>query len=99
MRQERRDFVKCGALSVLGLAGGRALEAVPFNYHQLTAAVASDERIDKDSSVIGVYGPWAASLNGNRLPTFSFRNEHFTGVEPWRASARERALARMAIPD
>ena len=30
MHPERRDFMKCGALSVLGLAGERALEAVPF---------------------------------------------------------------------
>jgi hypothetical protein len=68
--------MKCGALSVLGLAGVRALEAVPFDHHQLMGAGISDRSTDKGPSVIGTYGAWAASLNRDRLPSFSFRNEH-----------------------
>jgi dienelactone hydrolase len=99
MRQERRDFMKCSALSVLGLAGERALEAVPFARNQPMPTVASDRSRDSGLSVIGVYGPWAASLNRGRLPSFSFRNKRFAGMEAWRTSARKRVMERMAIPD
>jgi dienelactone hydrolase len=91
--------MKCGALSVLGLAGVRALEAVPFDHHQLMAAGMSDRSTNKGLSVIGTYGAWAASLNRDRLPSFSFRNEHFADIEGWRESARKCVTDRMAIPD
>jgi len=98
MRQERRDFIKCGALSVLGLAGERALEDVPFGRNHPIPAVISDRSADGDLSVIGVYGSWAASLNRDALPSFSFRNKRFAGIEAWRASARKCVMERMAIP-
>ena len=98
MRQERRDFIKCGALSVVGLAGERALEAIPFGLNQPMPAVVSDRSVNGDLSVIGVYGSWAASLNRDRLPLLSFRNEHFAGIDAWRTSARKCVMERMAIP-
>jgi hypothetical protein len=98
MRPERRDFMKCGALSVLGLAGERALEAVPFAPHIAMPSHLSDPSPDKDLSVIGSYGSWAASLNGGRLPSFSFRNKRFGDVAAWRESARKCLMERMAIP-
>ena len=91
--------MKCGAVSVLGLAGVRALEAVPFDHHQFMAAGMSDRSTNKGLSVIGTYGAWAASLNRDRLPSFSFRNEHFADIEGWRESARKCVTDRMAIPD
>src|SRR5262249_44413517 len=54
---------------------------------------------DGDLSVIGRYGSWAASLNRDKLPSFSLRNEHFAGIAAWRESARKRVMERMAIPD
>ena len=98
MRQERRDFIKCGALSVVGLAGERALDAVQFGRHPSMAAVVSDRSANRDLSVIGVYGSWAASLNRDRLPLLSFRNEHFADINAWRTSARKCVMERMAIP-
>ncbi len=80
MRPERRDFMKCGALSVLGLAGERALEAVPFAPNIAMPSRLSDRSAGRDLSVIGSYGSWAASLNGGRLPSFSFRNKRFGDV-------------------
>jgi dienelactone hydrolase len=88
--------MKCGALSVLGLAGERALEAVPFR-NEPTLAVVSDRSVDMDLSVIGVYGSWAASLNGGGVPSLSFRNKRFAGIEAWRESARKCVMERMAI--
>ncbi len=99
MRQERRDFIKSGALSALGLAGERALQAVPFVHNEFMSAVASDRSVAKDLSVIGLYGSWAASLNCDRLPSFSLRNQRFADVEAWRVSARKQVVERIAIPD
>jgi len=48
--------MKCGAVSVLGLAGVRALEGVPFDHHQLMGAGISDRSTNKGPSVIGTYG-------------------------------------------
>ena len=91
--------MKCSALSVLGLAGERALTAVPFGSSQPMPTVAIDRSLASEPSVIGVYGSWAASLNRDRLPSFSFRNKRFAGIEAWRASARKCVMERMAIPD
>jgi dienelactone hydrolase len=98
MRQERRDFMKCGALSVLSLAGERASEVVPFGRQQPMTPVESHQSADTHLSVIGAYGSWAASLNRDGLPSFSFRNEHFASIEAWRTSARKCVMERMAIP-
>jgi len=89
--------MKCGALSVLGLAGERVMGAVSFP-NQPMLAVASDRSVDRDLSVIGVYGSWAASLHGDGVPSLSFRNERFADVEAWRVSARKCVTNRMAIP-
>jgi dienelactone hydrolase len=99
MRQERRDFMKCGAFSVLSLAGERALEAVPFGPNQPILAGLNDRPVDRDFSVIGLYGSWAASLNHDRLPSFSYRNKRFTDIEAWREPARKCVMEHMAIPN
>ena len=54
---------------------------------------------DDQLSVIGLYGPWAASLTENKLPSFSFRNPEWTDLESWRPKARQQVMNRMAIPD
>jgi hypothetical protein len=59
--------MKCGALSVLGLAGVRALEAVPFDHHQLMGAGISDRSTNKGPSVIGTYGVDRERLQATRL--------------------------------
>jgi dienelactone hydrolase len=98
MRQERRDFIKYGAFSVLGLAGERMLEALPFGDDQPIPTVIGDRSADGDLSVIGIYGSWAASLHRDELPSFSFRNKRFAAIEAWRESARKCVMQRMAIP-
>src|SRR5215831_7313853 len=98
MRQQRREFIKYGAFSVLGLAGERALEAVPFGPNQPIPSLISDRFADGDLSVIGGYGSWAASLNRDELPSFSLRSKRFAGIAEWRESARKCVMERMAIP-
>lgn len=49
-------------------------------------------------SVIGAYGPWAASLIGNTTPSLSFRNASYSSVDTWRPIARKTLQSRMGIP-
>lgn len=51
------------------------------------------------SNMLGAYGPWAASLNGDEPPRLSFRRAEWTDVEAWRTAARQRLLDLLAQPD
>ncbi len=51
-----------------------------------------------ETSIIGHYGPWAASLPPNP-PTLSFRQPTYAQVDTWRPSARAIALECLAQPD
>jgi dienelactone hydrolase len=51
------------------------------------------------STMIGAYGPWAASLVGDGPASFSFRRAEWTDLETWRPIARQRLLDRLAQPD
>ena len=52
-----------------------------------------------DSNLIGQYGAWAASRNGNRIPDLSFRQPKWKKPDKWRKTARKRVLERMAPPE
>ncbi len=49
-------------------------------------------------SMLGAYGPWAASL-ADSPASLSLRREEWTDVEAWRLVARQRLLERLASPD
>ena len=49
-------------------------------------------------TMIGAYGPWAATLTGDGPPAFSFRREEWTDIDAWRAAARARFRERLASP-
>ncbi|MCB0192434.1 MAG: hypothetical protein KDJ65_10865 [Anaerolineae bacterium] len=50
-------------------------------------------------TMLGSYGPWAASWVGDDPPAFSFRRDAWTDVESWQPTARQRLLERLAPPD
>jgi dienelactone hydrolase len=50
-------------------------------------------------STIGEYGPWAASLVGDKPASLSFRRAEFTDLDQWRTQARQQVYARLAQPD
>ena len=52
-----------------------------------------------EPNMIGVYGPWAASIVGDGPAALSFRREQWTDVEAWRPVARQRLLDYLAQPD
>src|SRR4029079_5568748 len=102
MKNKRRQFLKQTALAGLGVAGGKWLNAsafIPSNFISLNTNM-NDKYFDpKKSSVIGLYGPWAASLNENKLPSLSFRKKDFSKIEGWRKQARKQVMERMSIPN
>lgn len=54
---------------------------------------------NKNSSIIGAYGDWAAGLTENKLPEFSFRKPEFKSLDDWKKTARTRLSERLATPD
>jgi dienelactone hydrolase len=54
---------------------------------------------DVNMSIIGAYGPWAATLHNNKLPRQSFRNDAFKDIEGWRKKTKQLLLERMSVPD
>jgi dienelactone hydrolase len=53
---------------------------------------------DSQQSIIGHYGPWAASLIDDP-PTLSFRNSKWSDLEKWKKAAREKLMELLAAPE
>lgn len=94
-------------MTTLGIAGNGLLGSlfanggpsagfdIPFESGR---QVSSDIPADPPLSMIGQYGPWAASLTENRLPDFSFRKKNWTDIDSWRIAARKCLNDRIAVP-
>ena len=84
MKNKRRDFLKLTSAAGLGIAGNMfsGFAALADNHTQSNRMNKTNKlRDEKDLSVIGLYGPWAASLTENKLPSFSFRKNDFQDLE------------------
>src|SRR5207249_3738281 len=68
-------------------------------FNSNTVAVNNRNFDEKNLSIIGLYGGWAASLTENKLPSFSFRKKEWTNIETWRKAAKQGFAERLAIPD
>jgi dienelactone hydrolase len=103
MKNRRRDFLKFSGIATLGMVGGImkgfAADVPMNNLQEAMDPACSKDFSDDQLTLIGLYGPWAASLTANKLPSLSFRNQEWTDVESWRPKARQRVMERMAIPD
>ncbi|HRI20327.1 MAG TPA: prolyl oligopeptidase family serine peptidase [Panacibacter sp.] len=102
MKNKRRHFLKLTGLTGIGIAGNgllNALSATPVTNDQLNFMEANSNNVEGNSSVIGLYGAWAASLNENALPKLSFRRKEFTDVQTWRSKAKKLLAERLATPD
>jgi dienelactone hydrolase len=77
----------------------KGFAAIADNYSKSDLmAITNNLTDEKDVSIIGLYGPWAAALTETKLPSFSFRKNEFQNLAAWRKKARERAVERLAIP-
>ena len=50
-------------------------------------------------TMIGAYGPWAATIVNDGPPSLSFRQERWTDLEKWRLTARQSVLELIAQPE
>ncbi len=100
MKNSRREFLQWAGIAGLNLSGNDTAVAYPpascFPDASSGKASAAGEA---SQSVIGAYGPWAASLRKGKLPSLSFRREEWKDLGQWKAAARARTLERLAIPD
>ncbi len=102
MRNKRREFLKQTALTGLAAAGGMFKGfAAGLNEPNIFSNSNMEYKNfdDQPLSVIGLYGDWAAGLNENILPSFSFRRAEWKNIDKWRKAARKRLKERMSIPD
>ncbi len=109
MRSKRREFIKLSGLSWLGIAGAGPLNhfsSIASHNNQLapdssasTGFSVMGNNNESGLSIIGQYGEWAAGLNENKLPAFSFRKKEWSDLEAWRKAAKKRIGERLAIPD
>ncbi|MBS1597391.1 MAG: hypothetical protein JST75_04145 [Bacteroidetes bacterium] len=107
MKKKRRDFLRLAGLTGIGMGTGMLKGFAIDSTSPATNSPNSknDEAMqyknadEKNISLIGLYGVWAAGLTENKLPAFSFRNKEWTDIEKWRASAKRRLEERLSIPD
>lgn len=102
MNNKRRDFIKLTGIAGLGMAGSafNGIAASFYDPHHSTndIAVENIHLTDDNITLIGLYGPWAAGLRGNQLPSLSFRRKEFSNLETWKQEAKKRLTERLAIP-
>jgi hypothetical protein len=100
MKNKRRDFLKLTGAASLGVATNMFNGFAGVKDHQAKLRFMDAVKATNDSeiSIIGQYGPWAASFMENKVPSFSFRNNEFNNIDSWRAKARQRVVDRLGIP-
>jgi dienelactone hydrolase len=97
MKSKRREFLKISGLTGVGLAATNPVEALSGIFHSERSKIVTMAD-DKTTSLIGLYGPWAASLVGDKLPGLSYRKAEFKNLEDWKKLARSRLIERLGIP-
>lgn len=94
--QSRRKFVKTSAAAVGSFP---VLPSAFTFFSQCTTPDEKPEIMNTEPSIIGQYGPWAASLTPDTPAPLSFRHEKWTDLTSWHKAAYNRVLECLAIPD
>lgn len=97
MSRKRREFIKLSALAGLSLIGSEGSASAFLTDSKLFNPMFHHTPL-VEPNLIGPYGPWAAGLQTQQLPTLSFRRPAFKELGVWKKSARQRTLDRLAIP-
>ena len=100
MKTNRGDFLKVVGMAGVGVVSSSKLSKLASCNDSKQAVPVVDDPIDPTKqSIIGLYGPWANSLNDNKIPSYSLRNIKWQNIDQWKVSANERILDRLGIPD
>lgn len=107
MKSSRRKFLKFAGMAGMGLAGARFTDGIasssgPFTLLSDTQSPANISAMNKSelsTSVIGLYGKWAASLIDKKLPSLSYRRKEWLDTRKWQKRALARLKERLAAPD
>ncbi len=112
MNNKRREFLKLTGLTGISLAGIGMLpgfaagtdnqnrkEIYFSNSGGFPSGGGKRNFNEKNLSIIGLYGEWAAGLMKNELPAFSFRRNEWQNLNEWQMAARKRLRDRLSIPD
>jgi len=103
VKNKRREFIKLAGLTGIGVAGnfyrGFANDLAQIPSFKKSDIVSDQLMYIGDTNLIGAYGPWAAGLTANKLPSLSWRRQEYTELDSWRKMARQRLTDRLAIPE
>src|ERR1700691_3672269 len=89
MKNKRRNFIKLAGMMGIGIAGDL--------FNSFAEEIADHKTINSSTSIIGAYGPWAAGLIADKLPSLSWRRKEYTELGFWKKLARQRLTERLAI--
>ena len=91
MKKKRRDFIKASTLAGIGIASGLNKTFASFNNQNIPSTL-NNQFTEQQTSIIGLYGPWAVGLHAGHLPSLSFRRKEFTDLNSWKQKAKTRML-------
>ena len=99
MKKNRREFLKLSGIAGVGMGLGISKGFSEMNEASHLPVQDSNNDAETGVSIIGLYGPWAASLIERDLPSQSFRRKNFSNLKTWKKTARNTITARLGIPD
>jgi dienelactone hydrolase len=93
----RRSFLRttAGSAAISLVPGAQVLSMTSPNSLQKQTNAAS---MESEKSLIGEYGPWAASLLPS-MPPLSFRNNKWTNLAAWKKEAMEKTKEMVSAPE
>ena len=106
MKNDRRSFIKLAGAAGIGLAGNTFYNPENFSNEKKSETFMTREidammsvTQEAGTSLIGLYGPWAAGLTEKDLPSLSFRRKENKNIEKWRKKTKKRLAERLGMPD
>jgi dienelactone hydrolase len=94
MQNDRREFIKKSGLAGFGLMSGSFLDSYAHPFPPFPPV-----NTPQEINLIGSYGPWAKSLNLEKIPSHSLRNSGIADLDFWRESTRKLVAERMGAVD
>jgi len=97
---ERREFLTKAAITsgVLMAEWGVMQQAISGPTVPTDASPYNQGDLGVQPNMMGVYGPWASSIVGDKPARLSYRQPQFKDVDAWRKLAKQRVIDCLAQP-